>query len=219
MTITLYGVTRSRASRTVWLCLEAGIPFEQVPVIQARRVADPHDPGAPLNTQSASFLEVNPNGLVPALKDGDLVLTESLAINLYLAKKAGPPLGPRDLAEDGQMTMWSFWAATEAEPHAMQILLHCGYLPEAEREPAKAEAAAVALAPKFAVLDRHLRGRDWLVADRFTVADVNTAEVLRYAGMAPELFAAAANVKRWYDACQARPAFMEMMRRREAEPA
>jgi glutathione S-transferase len=76
-----------------------------------------------------------------------------------------------------------------------------------------------ALAPKFAVLDAHLRGRDWLVADRFTVADVNTAEVLRYAGMAPELFAAAANVKRWYDACQARPAFLEMMRRREAEPA
>jgi glutathione S-transferase len=219
MTITLYGVARSRASRTIWLCLEAGIAFEQVPVIQARRVANPHDPGAPLNTQSPSFLAVNPNGLVPALKDGDLVLNESLAINLYLARKAGRPLGPLDLAEDGQMTMWSFWAATEAEPFAMQILLHRGYLPEAEREPAKAEAAALALAPKFAVLDKHLGGRDWLVADRFTVADINTAEVLRYAGMAPELFARAANVKRWYGACQARPAFLEMMRRREAEPA
>ena len=219
MTITLYGVARSRASRAVWLCLEAGIAFEQVPVIQARRVPDPLAADAPLNTKSPGFLEINPNGLVPALRDGDLVLNESLAINLYLAKKVGPPIGPADLAEEGQMAMWSFWAATEAEPFAMQILLHRGYLPEAEREPAKAEAAAQALGPKFAVLDARLAGRDWLVADRFTVADINTAEVLRYASMAPELFAAAPNVKRWYDACQARPAFREMMRRREAEPA
>ncbi len=219
MTVTLYGVTRSRASRIVWLCLEAGIPFEQVPVIQARRIADPLAADAPLNTKSPRFLEINPNGLVPALRDGDLVLVESLAINLYLAKKAGAPIGPADLAEDGQTTMWSFWAATEVEPHAMHILFHRGYLPVAEREPAKAEAAVQALAPKFAVLDAHLAGRDWLVADRFTVADLNIAEVLRYAGMAPELFAAAPDVQRWYDACQARPAFLEMMRRREAEPA
>ncbi len=219
MTLTIYGVARSRASRNVWLCLEAGLPFEQVAVIQARRLADPTAPEAPLNTRSASFLAINPNGLVPAMRDGDLVLVESLAINLYLAKKAGAPIGPRDLAEDGQMTMWSLWAATEAEPHAMQILLHRGYLPEAEREPARVAAAVAALRPRFAVLDAHLGGRDWLVADRFTVADINTAEVLRYAGMAPELFAAAPNVKRWYDACQARPAFKEMMRRREAEPA
>lgn len=219
MSITIYGVTRSRASRNIWLCLEAGMPFEQVAVIQARRLSDALAADAPLNTKSPRFLMVNPNGLIPAMQDGDLVLNESLGINLYLAKKAGAPLGPADLAEDGQMTMWSFWAATEAEPFAMQILFHRGYLPEAEREPAKAAAAVVALRPKFAVLDQHLASREWLVGGRFSVADLNTAEVLRYAGMAPELFAAAPNVKRWYDACQARPAFLEMMRRREAEPA
>ncbi len=219
MTITLYGVTRSRASRNVWLCLEAGLPFEQVPVIQARRLADPLATGAPLNTRSPSFLAINPHGLVPAIEDGDLVLTESLAINLYLAKKAGPPIGPKDLAEDGQMMMWGFWAATEAEPHSLAIQMNRAMLPEAERDPAKAEAAAMALAPKFAVLDAHLAGRDWLVGDRFTVADLNTAEVLRYASLAPDLFTGAPKVKQWYDACQARPAFKEMMRRREAEPA
>jgi glutathione S-transferase len=218
MTLTLYGVTRSRASRNIWLCLETGIPFEQVPVIQARRLADPLAADAPLNTRSPSFLAINPNGQVPAMKDGDLVLVESLAINLYLAKKAGGAIGPANLAEDGLVTMWSFWAATEVEPHAMQILFHRGYLPEAEREPARATAAVAALGPRFAVLDKHLADREWLVGGRFTVADLNTAEVLRYAGMAPELFQAAPNVKRWYDACQARPAFREMMRRREAEP-
>lgn len=219
MSVKLYGVTRSRASRNVWLCLEAGIEFEQVPVIQARRLADPLAPDAPMSTRSPDFRAVNPNGLVPTLEDGDLILNESLAINLYLAKKAGPPLAPVDLAEDGQMTMWSLWAATEVEPHAMQILFNRGYLPEAERDPAKADAAATALVPKFAVLDAHLALRAWLVGDRFTVADINTAEVLRYASMAPDLFAASPNVQRWYDSCQARPAFQEMMRRREAEPA
>jgi glutathione S-transferase len=219
MTVTLYGVTRSRASRNVWLCLEAGIPFEQVPVIQARRIAEPLAADAPLNTRSPSFLAVNPNGLVPALKDGDLVLNESLAINLYLAKKAGPPIGPKDLAEDAQMTMWSFWAATEAEPYTLAIQMNRAMLPEAERDPAKVATAVQVLGPKFAVLGAHLEGRDWLVGDRFTVADLNTAEVLRYASLAPQLFAAVPRLKRWYDACQARPAFKEMMRRREAEPA
>jgi glutathione S-transferase len=219
MSVKLYGVTRSRASRNVWLCVEAGIAFEQVPVIQARRLADPLAPDAPLNTRSPAFLAVNPNGLIPTLEDGDLVLNESLAINLYLAKKAGQPLAPADLAEDGQMTMWALWAATEAEPHTLQIMYNRGYLPETERDAAKADAAATALVPRFAVLDAHLAGREWLVGGRFTVADINTAEVLRYASLAPDLFAASPNVKRWYDACQARPAFLEMMRRREAEPA
>lgn len=219
MTITLYGITRSRASRNVWLCLEAGLAFEQVPVIQARRLAEPLAADAPLNTRTPSLLEINPNGQIPTMRDGDLVLNESLAINLYLAKQAGAPIGPADLAEDGQMTMWSFWVATGVEPHAMQILYNRADLPEAERQPAAAEAAVRALGPKFAVLDAHLQARDWLVGDRFTVADLNIAEVLRYASTAPELFAAAPNVERWYEACQARPAFLEMMRRREAEPA
>ena len=219
MTVTLYGVTRSRASRAVWLCLEAGIAFEQVPVIQAYRLADPTAPEAPLNTASPEFLAINPMGLVPALRDGDLVLHESLAINLYLARKAGAPIGPADLAEEGRMTMWSFWAATEVEPFAHEILQHRAYLPQARREPAKAAAAAARLRPRLAALDAHLAASTWLVGDRFTVADLNTAEVLRYASHEPGLFEPVAQVQRWYEACQARPAYREMMRRREAEPA
>ncbi len=219
MTITIYGVGRSRASRNIWLCLEADLPFEQVPVIQARRVEVPLAPDAPLNTRSPAYLAINPNGLVPAMRDGELVLFESIAINLYLARKIGAPLGPGDLAEEGLIAMWSLWSATEAEPWAIQILMHRAYLPEAARDPAAAARAAEALVPKFAVLDRHLASREWLVAERFTVADINVAEVLRYAALATELFAGAPNVERWLRACQSRPAYLEMMRRREAEPA
>jgi glutathione S-transferase len=94
--ITIYGVLRSRASRNVWLAREAGIPFRHVPVIQVYRLPDPDAPGAPLHTRSPEFLRVNPNGRIPAMEDGGLVLAESLAINLYLAKRYGGTIGPAD---------------------------------------------------------------------------------------------------------------------------
>ncbi len=217
--ITIYGVLRSRASRNVWLAREAGIPFRHVPVIQAYRLPDPDAAGAPLHTRSPDFLRVNPNGRIPAMEEDGLVLAESLAINLYLAKRHGGALGPADAAEDAQMTAWALWAATEAEPHTIQVLYHRLGNPTGPKEPAKAEAAVAALRAPFAVLDAALAATGFLVSGRFTVADINTAEVIRYAQPAPELFEAAPRVKAWLAACHARPAFREMMAERDREPA
>jgi glutathione S-transferase len=217
--ITIYGVLRSRASRNVWLCHEADIPFRIVPVIQAYRLPDPKAADAPAHTRSASFLKVNPNGHIPAVEDDGLVLNESLGINLYLAKKYGGSLGPKDLAEDALMTNWTLWAAIEAEPHTIEILYNRVSKPPVERDAAKAEAAIAALRGPFAVLDSALAASGYVVGGRFTVADINLAEVIRYAMPAPELFAAAPRVKAWLAACQARPAFRRMMAEREAEPA
>ncbi len=217
--ITIYGVLRSRASRNVWLLLEAGHAFRRTGVVQAYRLAQPDAPDAPLHTRHPDFLKINPNGHVPTMVDGDLVLHESLAINLYLAKRYGGELGPRDLAEDGLMGMWALWAATGAETPALDILYHRVGKPPAERDEAIAQAGIAALRAPFAVLDKALAGKDWLVGDRFTVADINTAEVIRYAMPAQELFDAAPNVKRWLAACHARPAFQRMMAEREQEPA
>jgi glutathione S-transferase len=217
--VTLYGVTRSRASRNIWLLNELGQPYEQVPVIQAYRLANPEAPDAPVNTRSPSFLAVNPNGHIPSMKDGDLVLHESLAINLYLARKFGGPLAPANLAEEGEVAMWTLWAATEAEPHAIQILYHRLMKQGDERKPELADAAVVALRQPFKVLDDALARSGWLIGGRFTVADINVAEVIRYASPAPELFEAAPHVRAWLAACQARPAFKAMMDKRNAEPA
>ena len=120
--LTIYGVYRSRASRNIWLAHELGLPFKHVPVIQHYRLPDAKAPGAPLHTRSPEFLKVNPNGHVPSIDDDGLVLHESLAINLYLAKKHGGPLAPANVAEDGEMGMWALWAATEVETHALNIL-------------------------------------------------------------------------------------------------
>ena len=84
--LTIYGVYRSRASRNIWLAHELGLPFKHVPVIQHYRLPDAKAPDAPLHTRSAAFLKVNPNGHIPSIDDDGLVLHESLAINLYLAK-------------------------------------------------------------------------------------------------------------------------------------
>ena len=205
--LTIYGVYRSRASRNLWLAHELGIPFKHVPVMQLYRLKEPIPAGV-VHTKSPSFLKVNPNGHIPSIDDDGLVLHESLAINLYLAKKHGGPLAPATVAEDGEIGMWSLWAATEVEPHSLSIVQN-----------GPSEAAIGALRGPFAVLDRALAETGWLVGGRFTVADINAAEVLRYAQSASALFDAAPNVKRWLAACQSRPAFKKMWEIREKEPA
>ncbi len=223
MAITVYGVYRSRATRNIWLLNELSLPFIHIPVIQAGRVAKPKASDAPINTASRKFLKVNPNGQIPSLKDGRLVLHESLAINLYLARKYGKKqkttLGPRNVAEEGQMTMWSVWAMTECEPHTIQVLYNTIGKPEPERVPALVTAAAAALQRPLNVLDAHLKAEGgFVVGKRFTVADINLAEVIRYAQPMPELFAGRPALKAWIEACQARPAFKAMMAKRNAEP-
>ncbi len=210
--LTIYGVYRSRASRNIWLANELGIPFELVPVMQLYRLA-PGDAARTLNTRSPAFLAINPNGHVPSIDDDGLVLHESLAINLYLAKKHGGALAPANLVEDGEMTMWALWAANEVEPDALTVLVHRVARPPAERDEKLARAAIDALRPPFAVLDKALAATGYLVGGRFTVADINTAEVVRYAMGAPELFEAAPNVTAWLAACHARAAFKAMMAR------
>jgi glutathione S-transferase len=217
--LTIYGVYRSRASRTFWLAGELGLAFRQVPVLQAYRLPDAAARDAPLNTRSPEFLRINPNGHIPSIDDDGVVLHESLAINLYLAKKHGGPLGPANPAEDGAMVMWALWVATEVEPHALNILYHRASYPEGQRDASIAAAAVKALRAPFAVLDQALAATGFAVGDRFTVGDLNLAEVLRYAMPATELFQAAPRVAAWLTACQARPAFKAMMARREAEPA
>jgi glutathione S-transferase len=213
--LTIYGVYRSRASRNIWLAEELGIPFKQVPVIQHYRTV----PAGMLHTQSPEFLKVNPNGLIPSIDDDGLVLHESLAINLYLARKHGGPLAAANVAEDGEIAMWSLWAATGVEPHAINVLYHRLGNPTGEKDPKVADAAVEALRRPFAVLEKALEKSGWLVGGRFTVADLNVAEIARYAQAAPELFETSPRVKAWLAACQARPGFKKMWAARDAEPA
>jgi len=216
--LTIYGVYRSRASRNYWLAGELGLPFVSVPVVQARRLDDPLAVDAPLNTRSPDFLSVNPTGLIPCIDDGGFVMTESLAINLYLARKHGGPLAGRTLTEEAEMLQWTMWAATEVEPHAVKIVLTFdANAAGSEQGRLTIRAAAKALKTSFRRLDQHLAATGHVVGDRFTVADLNLAEVFRYAMGQPALFEDAPHVKAWLERCQARPAFRAMMETRQLE--
>lgn len=217
--LTIYGVYRSRASRNIWLAHELGLPFKHVPVMQLYRLPDAKAADATLHTKSPAFLKVNPNGHIPSIDDDGLVLHESLAINLYLAKKHGGPLAPADLAEDGEMGMWSLWAATEVEPHALNVLYNRVVSRSGPMDAKVGDAAVEALRTPFAVLDASLAKDGHVMGGRFTVADINVAEIVRYAQAAPELFDANPRVKAWLAACQARPAFKKMWDVRNKEPA
>lgn len=218
--ITLYGVYRSRASRPLWLLGESGTPFTHVPVIQSYRLPNPQKTDAPLHTASPSFLMVNPQAQIPALVDGDLTLTESLAITNYLARRYGGTLGPQTDAESALINQWTLFAATGIETPALEIL----YTQTDGGDKTTEGQASIAINAEklrrpLARLNLHLEVHPFLVADRFTVADINAAECLRYAQGHPTLLAEFPAVKTWLAACQSRPAFQSMWAARLAEPA
>ena len=217
--LTIYGVYRSRASRNYWMAEELGIPFHSVPVLQAFRLANPLAADAPLNTLSPEFVAVNPMGLIPCVKDGDLVLHESLAINLYLARKHGGPLSGRTVEEEGLLTMWSMWAATEVEPHTVRVVkVYDNGEENSDAGKAVIEVARRSLKRPLDVLEDQLQGQDYIVGDRFTVADLNVAEVLRYVQTEAELFDGRPKLKAWIERCQSRPAHKAMQAGRAKEP-
>lgn len=211
----LYGVYRSRASRPLWLLFECGAAFDHVPVIQAYRLPGAAMPGVTLATNSSDFLTVNPQGQIPALTDGDLVLTESLGIVLYLARAYGGALGPANDAETALMEQWALWAATAVETPALEIMM----APQGEMGEASLAVSAEKLRRPLARLEKHLTGQEYMLPRGFTAADIVVAECLRYAQGHPTLLAEFPQAKAWLERCQARPAFQKMWAGRMAEPA
>ena len=217
--LTLHGVTRSRASRIVWLCHEMGLPFRQVPVIQAYRLADADAADAQRNTRSPEFLALSQAGAIPVIEDDGLILSESMACTLYLARKHGQPLGPADAAEDALMLQWSFYAATAIEPDALTILfLHRPGQQQPGEDAAIVANAAERLIRPLHVVEDHLAQHGHMVGGRFTVADINMAEVLRYAQSHGTLMDQFPALMTWLRDCQSRPGFRKMWEERLAEP-
>lgn len=201
--IRLYGVPMSRASRCLWLLEELGVPYENVPTSFAG------------DAQKPDYLKLNPNGKVPTLVDDDgTVVWESLAINLYLARKHDRGLWPKTQAGEAHALQWSFWAMTEVEPCAVPIIMNRAFLPEGQRDPKAADAAEQALQKPLRVLDGALAGKDWLLEDRFTVADLNVHSVLAVATTFGRCDVSShRHVSGWLARCGERPALRRVFPR------
>ena len=220
--LTIHGAFRSRATRNIWLLNEMAVPFEHRIVWQAYRLKDPKAPGAALNTLSPEFLAISPAGAVPVLTDSDapgFVLSESLAINLYICDKFGGVLAGQDARERAEILQWSLYGATSVEAPALAVQTTHGDGKAATAEGQAAIAAAKEkLSRPFGVIDGHLAKGDWLVGGRFTVADINLAEMVRYAQAEPGFLARFPALDAWLKRCQSRPAFQDMWAKRAAEP-
>ena len=192
----IYGNPRSRAMRCLWMLEEMGEPYQ---LIEKSTRTD--------ELQSAEYLRLNPNERIPTLVDGDLVLWESMAINLYLAQKYEGPMhsvGPTVL---GLAAQWSFWAMLELEGLLLELLNHRAVLPEFARDPSYAERDELLLRKPLGVLNNSLRGRDHLAGGNFTVADLNVASILAWGKMARLDLSAHPDVARWLDSCLTRLAY------------
>ncbi len=191
----IFGVPQSRAYRAVWLARELGIAYELVPTKDAS------------GTYTEAFLAANPNAKIPAIEDDGTVLFESMAINLYLARKHAGDSGlwPATPELEGLTFQWCFWAITEVEDASLKALMHTILLPEEHRSPDVVDEARARLQRPFEVIDQALAGRDYLLGSAFTVADLSVAAVLSWARAARIDLSAYPNLEAWLKRCLDRP--------------
>lgn len=199
--IKLYGLAASRAVRVIWMLQELKLAYE-------------HDPisFADARLKDSPYVDINPNGRIPSLVVDGFAIFESLAINQYLAEKFGGPLAPASAEERGLAAQWSLWAMTEVDKDITTWAFNAFIKPEAERDAEAARVALESLQRPMASLERTLTSREFLMGNRFTVADLNVAATL-YRGLAMDL-AAYPRLSRWLKACWSREAALAARRAR-----
>lgn len=200
----IYGVPASRAIRVIWMAKELGLDYDNIPV--GFNDGSNRDP---------RYLAINLNGKVPAIKDGDFTMFESLAINCYLADRydGGKGLAGATPQEKGAILQWTLWAANEIEQKVIDWARHSYVNPPAQRDAKIAAAAWEGLQAPLTVLDGKLSTRIWLVGDRFTAADLNVAATtFRLHKHASPGFP---GFKRWLQHCLERPAAIAAFKLRQ----
>ncbi|MBM0103799.1 glutathione S-transferase family protein [Steroidobacter sp. S1-65] len=164
----LYEFAPTRSIRVRWALQELGVEFESISVNVA--AGETHRP---------EYLAINPAGKIPTLVDGDFVLTESAAIVMYLAEKYPQHrLLPTDLKQRAELNRWMLFTVTELEQPLWRIARHSFIYPEEQRLAGDVEIASREFRQMAAVLEQHMRGREFVVGDHVTVADFVLAYTL-----------------------------------------
>ena len=167
----LYGFGPTRSLRALWSLRELGVDFD---FERVNLLAGDH--------QRPEFLRLNPAGKVPVLVDGDLVISESAAIVLYLAEKyPEKKLLPADLRMRAQVYRWVMFAMTELEQPLWRITRHTALLPEDKRLPQDVALAREDFARMATVFEQHMAGRSFIVGNAMTAADCVTAYLIDWA--------------------------------------
>jgi glutathione S-transferase len=161
----------SRSIRVRWTLQELGVAFEAVTI---DLFAGEH--------RRREFLKISPAGRLPVLIDGDAVLTESVAIVLFLAEKyPEKKLIPTDIWHRAQLNRWFLLTTTELEQPLWRMRRHTAVYPQDKRLPGEVALAGEEFAAMAKVLEDHMCGRKFVVGDTVTVGDFVLAHTLDWA--------------------------------------
>lgn len=161
--------------------------------------------------RTPAYLALNPNGKVPTLVDGDLKLTESYAIMIYLCEKTGRrDLYPDELASRTQINRWLFWSANEWSPvigklnfeNMLKPMLGLG-----AADPIRVQEAEATFKQLAKVLDAHLQGRQYILGDALSLADFALAASLATALPAKLPIAGFDRLQAWFARIEQLPAW------------
>jgi glutathione S-transferase len=200
--ITVYGQAASRATRPLWLLEELGVPYRHVPTNLLNGEAKAPD-----------YLKLNPAGKVPTVVDGSLTLTESLAINHYIAETydTSGKLLPADRNARAKCLQWTLWAATELEPLGVAIVRELLYKPDGKSDPKVLEGLAERAKLVLRIPELALTQTPYLLGNAFTLADLNVAVVLEYLFRCKYDLSPWPKVAAWGKTCLDRPAHQKIM--------
>ena len=199
----IYGAARSRGIRVLWMAGELGLEYEHIDYL-------PRSPG----TKTPEYRALNPNGRVPTIDDDGFILSESMAINFYLAKKHGSPLYPKDPKHEALALQWSLWETDRLDRQIVNYVRHASELPEAERKPDIAKAMWQEVSDSLDVLEIALGKSEWLAGPQFSVGDLNVAGAL-YRGLFVDL-SKWPKTQAWLKKCWERPAAKRVRAMRES---
>lgn len=160
--LTIYGNKPQRVVRCLWTLEELGVAYQQIGVS---------------DKAGRAFRALNPAGKTPVLVDGDFILTESCAINTYLAAKEESSLLPNDPQTRARVDQWTSWAITEVEFHFTIMVREIRRAGAAGEAPDKAVIGEClgAVSETLAALETHLAaGNAYVAGDAFTIGDINT---------------------------------------------
>ena len=197
--IRVYGrATSSNVQSVMWCAAELGLEVERLDYGFGHG-----------GTDSPEFLNMNPNGKVPVLTDGDLVLFESAAIVRYLAARYGRgTLWPEDPAQRAGLDVWAEWIKTSFGP----AILHGLFYPLVRRDPALLtpdvlRSGEEEMAVLAGMLDTRLGQGPWLGGDAFTWADIMAGHLLYRYFELPFARADLPALRACYDRLLERPAY------------
>lgn len=192
--IQIYGPKQSTAWRCFWMCEEVGLPYEMMPMDFSKG-----------EHKSEAYLKLNPNGKVPTLVDGPFVLWESVAINAYLAEKHKPELLGSSIEDRAHVQQWGYWTVANLA-HPVEVLVVHKWRPFPPEVLAK---AAEDTKHFLGILEGCLAGKDYLVGNAFTLADLNVGSAVATAQRGGIDVAAYPLITAWFGKLAARPAFLK----------